>query len=115
MGKITKFFTQDALAIKEIEETGDMMLISNKGRHVLTIVRPVQKSLQSDESYEADLIQYQADLRLHQNSLPLYEGVEVMNESLQLLKSGKLTIFDFPIDKMIQITSNLLNRASEIS
>lgn len=105
-------FTKEPLSLVVIDNnTGHYHLATPTGRHVLTMIHPVQISEQEIPSEDID--RFKADLSLHQNALAVYECLETLNQSLHYLKQGKISIFDLPIDRMLQVSDNVLKRASE--
>lgn len=110
--KDNKNFTLDSLSNLKVTEHGDYDLITDKGKHVLTMIHPVQ--INEQEISEAQINQFKADLRLHQNAVALYECLEEFQLNLQLLKDGKISIFNLPIDTLLQEGKNVLKRANEI-
>lgn len=105
-------FTREAL-VSQIDDDGNYLLKTIQGENVLIMIHPVQISEHKISSLR--IKQFKADLSLHQNALPMYDCLKEFQLKLQLLKDGKISIFDFPIDTLLQQGKNTLKRASEIS
>lgn len=105
-------FSQDALSKQEFDLEGHLQVFTDKGRHVLTLIHPLQMG--DIPIPKEDIKQFKADILLHVHAVSLYNTLSTITDALEALKSGKITIFTFPIHELLDISNSVLNRASKI-
>lgn len=108
-----EFFTEEPLNKVEVDqETGHYEMLTPKGKHILTLIHPTEYFNNGIE--EEELNRFKGDLRLHQHASSVFDSLKEIHDNLSDLQTDAISIFDFPIDKLIRESAIVLKRASRI-
>lgn len=95
------------------KNTGNRQILTLHGTVICELPEPIRTD-EAEAIYTERVIEQRANELLIRHSVALFERLEHLEQQLKDLKTGKLSIFNFDVNKEHQETLKVLLRASNL-